>query len=75
MAEEAGVSEELESKIKMVDAIAYAYLSNYCVNPEAEFIFDIKLPVDFKPVNQDGEVDEFYLMSIDQVWLKFYFLK
>lgn len=67
MEEEAGVSEEIASRIKMVDAITYAYASDYCVNPEAEFIFDIKLPIDFKPVNQDGEVEEFYLMDIDQV--------
>jgi hypothetical protein len=28
---------------------------------------DIELPPDFKPVPQDGEVEEFYLMPIDKV--------
>lgn len=36
---------------------------------EGEFIFDIKLPIDFEPANKDGEVECFYLMNINQVWL------
>ena len=51
----------------MVDAITYAYSGENTINREAEFVFDIKLPADFKPVNCDGEVDSFYLMSIEEV--------
>lgn len=30
-------------------------------------MFDLKLPVDYVPSNQDGEVECFYLMNINQV--------
>ena len=66
--EEAGLSEELASTIIPVDAISYAYEEEgegICI--EADFVFDIKLPNDFQPINTDGEVESFYLMSIDQV--------
>jgi isopentenyldiphosphate isomerase len=69
--EEAGVGHEISSKIKMVDAITYAYSKNEYVHQEAEFVFDIKLPVDFKPVNTDGEVGEFYLMDVEEVRREF----
>lgn len=55
-----------------MDAITYCQRRINEINREAEFVFDLKLPVDFKPNNQDGEVECFYLMSIDEVnkWLK-----
>lgn len=31
------------------------------------FVFEIELPLDFKPVNSDGEVDEFELLPATQV--------
>lgn len=37
------------------------------IHMEGEFIFDLKLPSDFVPKNQDGEVESFYLMNINQV--------
>lgn len=67
--EEAGLSEDLAHFIRPVDAITYAYEEELgegvCI--EGEFVFDIKLPVDFVPVNTDGEVQAFYLMDIEQV--------
>jgi 8-oxo-dGTP pyrophosphatase MutT (NUDIX family) len=66
--EEAGLGYDLASRLKLVNAISYAYLNNKGrVNNEGEFVFDIKLPKDFVPKNTDGEVEEFYLMDIDQV--------
>ena len=70
MEEEAGVGPELSSNLKSVNAISYAYINKYQhISNEAEFCFDIKLPPDFVPKNNDGEVGEFYLMDIDQVWI------
>ncbi len=66
--EEAGLTEEMASNIKPVDAISYAYEDQdegICI--EADFVFDIKLPNDFVPQNTDGEVECFYLMSVKQV--------
>jgi hypothetical protein len=37
------------------------------VNPEVEFIFDLKLPEDFVPVNADGEVQGFKLYPVSEV--------
>jgi hypothetical protein len=31
------------------------------------FVYDIALPADFRPVNEDGEVEEFYLWPIEEV--------
>ena len=38
---------------------------------ECEFVFDLKLPLDFKPFPKDGEVECFYLMNIDEVKLNY----
>lgn len=69
--EEAGVGPEIARKLKMVDAISYAQLKSnrHGIKREGEFIFDIKLPVEFNPKNTDGEVEQFYLMNVEQVGL------
>jgi len=68
LAEEAGLSEENSKEMKSVGAVSYAYEEEgegVCI--EADFVFDIKLPDDFVPNNKDGEVNEFYLMNMNQV--------
>ena len=50
-----------------MDAITYAYTGSKGVKIETEFVFDLKLPLDFKPYPKDGEVECFYLMSIGEV--------
>lgn len=35
--------------------------------PESQFVFDLELPLEFKPIIGDGEVQEFYLLPIDKV--------
>lgn len=54
--------------------IDYRYLTNSYffedergLFPEVEFVYDLKLPQNFQPINSDGEVDEFYCWSIDKV--------
>ena len=61
------MSGELIKNLEQVDAVSYAYDRSDGVWPEGEFVFDIKLPADFVPQNTDGEVECFYLMSIDEV--------
>lgn len=34
---------------------------------ESQFVFDLKLPPEFKPRIGDGEVQDFYLLPIDKV--------
>lgn len=35
--------------------------------PEIQFVYDLKLPETFQPINSDGEVAEFYCWPIDKV--------
>lgn len=48
---------------------SYVHEDERGVHPEVEFIFDLKLPEDFEPVNADGEVQEFKLYPVTQVRL------
>ena len=53
--------------------LAFFLCHSYCledergVMPECEFVFDLELPQDFKPVNADGEVESFQLLPINKV--------
>lgn len=46
---------------------SYTYEDQEGVFPESQFVFDLELPVGFKPSVGDGEVQEFYLLPIDKV--------
>ena len=37
------------------------------VFPETQFVFDLEMPESFQPVNIDGEVEAFYLLTIEEV--------
>lgn len=37
------------------------------VQPECEYIFDLELPIDMKPRPNDSEVEEFYLLTVEEV--------
>lgn len=67
LAEEAGLTEAISYKLKPVGAVSYAYEEEEGICMEADFVFDAKLPIDFKPCPQDGEVEQFTLMNIDDV--------
>jgi len=65
--EEAGVVESLTHGLRSVGAVSYAYEESEGVCMEADFVFDLKLPEEFVPRNNDGEVEGFNLMNVDQV--------
>lgn len=46
---------------------SYTYEDEEGVFPESQFVFDLELPLEFKPIIVDGEVQEFYLLPIDKV--------
>ncbi|KAJ8980767.1 hypothetical protein NQ317_016016 [Molorchus minor] len=58
--EEASVSPHL-----LKDLISAGCVSGG-IFPNTEFVFDLELPVDFVPVNADGEVETFELLSAEQ---------
>jgi hypothetical protein len=68
--EEANIPEELtRAGIQAAGAISYETYtpSNDLVSRAVLFNYDLYLPEDFRPTPVDGEVDEFFLWSIDQV--------
>lgn len=65
--EEAGVPVELSAGMRSVGTIAYAMRTPAGFRPDVIFNFDLELPRDFVPMNNDGEVAEFYLWPIERV--------
>ncbi|XP_072305417.1 thiamin pyrophosphokinase 2 isoform X2 [Eucyclogobius newberryi] len=66
-AEEACVPEELALKAQPVSTVSYTYEDEEGVFAESQFVFDLELPHDFTPAVGDGEVQEFYLLPINEV--------
>ncbi len=65
--EEAGMPEALARTAYPVGTIAYRTDRPEGLRHDILFNYDIRLPEDFRPINTDGEVDEFMLMPIDEV--------
>ncbi|CAG5126739.1 unnamed protein product [Candidula unifasciata] len=65
--EEASVSDEILGKLKFVGTISYFYEDERGLFPECQFVFDLVLPADFKPLNADGEVGSFQKCSVAEV--------
>jgi len=40
------------------------YESERGLSPNTEYVYDLELPLDFVPANQDGEVSEFHLYPV-----------
>jgi isopentenyldiphosphate isomerase len=65
--EEAGMPESLGRTARPAGLVSYITERPEGLRSDICFVFDIALPADFTPVNEDGEVEEFYLWPIDQV--------
>ena len=50
---------------------SYYYEDERGIFPETQYLFDIELPNDFVPKNADGEMQNFQLLSIDEVGYMF----
>ena len=69
--EEAGIPEHLvRAGIRPAGAISYATYNNRTdtVTRAVLFNYDLDLPTDFVPTAVDGEVEEFFLWSIDELF-------
>ena len=53
--------------ISLFISIRFFFESERGIFPHTEFVFDLELPIDFKPENNDGEVDEFTLVKATDV--------
>ena len=51
----------------MFVSFRFFFESERGIFPQTEFVFDLELPIDFVPKNNDGEVDEFTLVKASEV--------
>ncbi|XP_068607616.1 thiamin pyrophosphokinase 2 [Brachionichthys hirsutus] len=65
--EEACIPVAIAQKARPVGTVSYTYSYHEEVFAESLFVFDLEVPLDFKPRVGDGEVQEFYLLPIDKV--------
>lgn len=65
--EEAAIPTELAEKVRPVGTISYVMETEAGLKLDTMFNFDLELPPDFQPVNNDGEVEAFMLMPLAEV--------
>ena len=66
-AEEAGIEEGLARQARPVGALSYRMLHEDLLRRDTLFVYDLELPFTYRPINTDGEIAEFHLMSLDEV--------
>jgi 8-oxo-dGTP pyrophosphatase MutT (NUDIX family) len=65
--EEAGVGEQLARRARAASTLHVRREVSDGLHAEVIHVFDLHLPEDFEPVNQDGEVAEFRRLTLDAV--------
>ena len=65
--EEAGMTPALARTARPAGFVSYVTERVEGLRNDICFVYDVALPADFRPVNEDGEIEEFYLWPIDQV--------
>ena len=65
--EEAGIKASLARQATAVGTLSYVAQSAIGLKPDTLYLYDLELPRDFQPVCTDGEVEEFYLISLEEV--------
>ncbi|WVZ64528.1 hypothetical protein U9M48_014029 [Paspalum notatum var. saurae] len=62
--EEAGIPRSVSTNAISVGAISYMDIEGFRYKRDVLFCYDLKLPDDFVPNNEDGEVDSFKLIPV-----------
>lgn len=65
--EEASLPESLARLAAPVGAVSYRLRNEEGLRNDILFVYDLELPADFTPRNTDGEVEEFFLWSVERV--------
>ena len=65
--EEAGMAPALARTARPAGFVSYVTERVEGLRNDICFVYDIALPADFKPVNEDGEIEEFHLWPIGEV--------
>ena len=66
-AEEANIPKTLITLARPVGSISYVTEREEGLRDDTLFCFDIELPSNFKPINIDGEVDDFFLWPLKKI--------
>ncbi|XP_014258449.1 uncharacterized protein YJR142W [Cimex lectularius] len=66
-AEEASIPPSLLKNLTSVGCVSFYYESERGIFPNTEFVYDLELPPDFVPTNNDGEVDKFELLTANEL--------
>ena len=70
--EEASIPKSLSVKAVAASKISYFAYRSRGLFRETQFVYDLLLPENFEPSANDGEVEDFYLKSIDEVYKRFF---
>lgn len=62
--EEAGIPRSISTNATSVGAISYMDIDGFRYKRDVLFCYDLRLPADFIPNNEDGEVDSFRLIPV-----------
>ena len=65
--EEASIPRNLTSDALPAGVVSYRMESEFGVRDDVLFVFDLEMPADFVPKNQDGEIVHFELMPVSAV--------
>lgn len=63
--EEAGMPSQLARLATPVGTVTYCFEADNGLKPDTLFCYDLKVPEDFAPQNQDGEIADFRLMHVE----------
>lgn len=66
-AEEASIPKELARRARPCGALSYRMELDGCLRDDTIFVYDLELPADFLPQNNDGEIADFRLMRLGEV--------
>ncbi len=66
-AEEAGIPPELTRQARPVGALTYNRVTARGFRPDVLYCYDLEVTKGFRPVNTDGEVEEFMLLPLPEV--------
>jgi len=62
--EEAGMPAQMANSAHPVGTVSYCFEERRGLRVDTLFCYDLRVPDDFEPVNQDGEISEFQLMPV-----------
>ncbi len=65
--EEADIPPELAARARPVNSLSYCRETETGLKPDTIYCYDLELPADFQPRCNDGEVEKFHLLPLNEV--------